>query len=46
MTETLISLSFWPLLHHGRMPLAQYQSLLAGADRELQDDNLKLYYRL
>lgn len=46
MQTMLVSLSFWPLLHHGRMPAAQYRSLIAGAVRELADDSLKLYYKL
>ena len=44
--EMLVSVSMWPLVHHGRMPAAQYRSLIEGAIRELQDDSLKLYYRV
>lgn len=44
--EMLRSLSTWPLLHHQRMTPAQFQSLITGATRELDDDSLRLYYKL
>lgn len=46
MQETLVSLSLWPFLHQGRMSVAQYWDLIDGAMRELNDDSLKLYYKL
>lgn len=42
----LEGLTLWPLTRHGRMPLAQYRQLIAGARRELEDDSMKLYYKL
>ena len=49
VVQHIESVSLWPFTGApapGRMTIAQYQAMLAGARNQLRDERLKLYYTL